>query len=120
MAADAKESFETKTLVEWPAVKTTRTIGDGLRTQSLGALNFKHVLQFVDGIVAVPEEDIYSAMRAVLHATELVAEPSGAVTVAAALFGARSLPEARKVVAVVSGGNIDPALQESLEAATTR
>ncbi len=116
LAADAKESFETKSLVEWPAAKTTRTIGDGLRTQSLGALNFKHVLRFVDGIVAVPEEDIYAAMRAVLRATELVAEPSGAVTVAAALFGASGLPKAAKVVAVVSGGNIDPALQESLVA----
>jgi len=50
LAADAKESFETKTLVEWPATKTTRTIGDGLRTQSLGALNFEHVLRYVDGI----------------------------------------------------------------------
>ncbi len=121
LAADAKESFETKTLVEWPAAKTTRTIGDGLRTQSLGALNFEHVLRFVDGIVAVPEEDIYAAMRAVLLATELVAEPSGAVTVAAALFGARSLPGAAKVVAVVSGGNIDPALLERLdERSTTR
>ena len=36
LAADAKESFGTKTLVEWPAAKTTRTIADGLRTQSLG------------------------------------------------------------------------------------
>ena len=90
---------------------TSRTIGDGLRTQSLGTLNFEHVLRFVDGIVAVPEEDIYRAMRAVLDATELVAEPSGAVTVAAALFGASGLPKVKTVVAVVSGGNIDPALK---------
>ena len=115
LAADAKESFETKTLVEWPAAMTTRTIGDGLRTQSLGVLNFEHVLRFVDGIVAVPEEDIYAAMRLVLGATDLVAEPSGAVTVAAALFGAAGLPRAKKVVAVVSGGNIDPALLARLE-----
>ena len=111
LAADAKESFETRTLVEWPAAMTSRTIGDGLRTQSLGTLNFEHVLRFVDGIVAVPEEDIYRAMRAVLDATELVAEPSGAVTVAAALFGASGLPKVKTVVAVVSGGNIDPALK---------
>ena len=116
LAADAKESFETKRLVEWPAAMTSRTIGDGLRTQSLGALNFEHVLRYVDGIVTVPEEEIYAAMRAVMRATEVVAEPSGAVTVAAALFGAERLPEARAVVAVVSGGNIDPALQEQMMA----
>ena len=118
LAADAKESFETRTLVEWPATKTSRTIGDGLRTQSLGRLNFKHILRFVDGIVGVPEEDIYSGMRSILSATELVAEPSGAVTVAAALFGAGGLPKAGKVVAVVSGGNIDPVLREQMSAAS--
>ncbi len=116
LAADAKESFETKTLVEWPAAMTSRTIGDGLRTQSLGALNFQHVLQFVDGIVAVPEDDIYTALRAMLAATDLVAEPSGAVTVAAALFGVASLPRAKKVVAILSGGNIDPVLKDQLMA----
>src|ERR1700742_2739609 len=57
LAADAKESFYSKKLVEWPAEKTTRTIGDGLRTQSLGVLNFEHVLRFVDGIVSVTEDE---------------------------------------------------------------
>lgn len=114
LAADAKESFETKRLVEWPVAKTSRTIGDGLRTQSLGALNFDYVLRYVNGIVTVPEDDIYAAMRVVMGATDLVAEPSGAVTVAAALFGTGGLPKVRKVVAVVSGGNIDPALKERM------
>ena len=68
LAADAKESFYSKTLVEWPAAKTTRTIGDGLRTQSLGVLNFAHVLKFVDGIVTVTEEEIFAAMRVMLGA----------------------------------------------------
>jgi threonine dehydratase len=122
LAADAKESFYTKTLVEWPAEKTTRTIGDGLRTQSLGVLNFEHVLRFVDGIVTVTEEEILAAMRVMLGATKLVPEPSGAVTLAAALFHAGELPKARKVAVVLSGGNLEPALREQLEAkmATTR
>jgi len=115
LAADAKESFETKTLVEWPASKTTRTIGDGLRTQSLGALNFEHVLRFVDGIVTVSEEEIFSAMRVMLAATKLIPEPSGAVTLAAALFHAHELPKVRKVAVVLSGGNLEPALRERLE-----
>jgi len=101
--------------VEWPAEKTTRTIGDGLRTQSLGVLNFSHVIQFVDGIVTVSEEEILAAMRVMLCATKLVPEPSGAVTLAAALFHAHELPKASKVAVVLSGGNLEPALREQLE-----
>jgi threonine dehydratase len=115
LAADAKESFYSKTLVEWPAEKTTRTIGDGLRTQSLGVLNFAHVLRFVDGIVSVSEEEIFAAMRVMLGATKLVPEPSGAVTLAAALFHADQLPTASKVAVVLSGGNLEPALRNRLE-----
>ena len=116
LAADAKESFDTRTLVEWPAARTTRTIGDGLRTQSLGALNFEHVLRYVDGIVAVTEDEIFAAMRIMLAATELVPEPSGAVTLAAALFHAHEMPPARTIVVVLSGGNLEPALKLQLQA----
>jgi threo-3-hydroxy-L-aspartate ammonia-lyase len=115
LAADAKESFYSKTLVEWPAAKTTRTIGDGLRTQSMGVLNFAHVMRFVDGIVTVSEEEILAAMRVMLGATKLVPEPSGAVTLAAALFHAEELPKARKVAVILSGGNLEPELKERLE-----
>jgi threonine dehydratase len=114
LSADAKESFDTKTLVEWPAAKTTRTIADGLRTQSLGERNFAHILRFVDGIVTVTEDEIREALRVVLKATSIVAEPSGAVTLAAALFHAQELPEARRIVAIVSGGNLDPDLRVEL------
>jgi len=116
LAADAKQSFETRTLVEWPAAKTTRTLGDGLRTQSLGRLNFEHILRYVDGIVTVSEDEILAAMRLLLAATSLVPEPSGAVTLAAAVFHSHELPEARRVVAVLSGGNIEPGLKRQLEA----
>jgi len=116
VAADAKESFETRTLVEWPAEKTTRTIGDGLRTQSLGELNFHHILKHVDGIVAVAEDEILAAMRVLLANSGLVPEPSGAVSLAAVLFHAHELPPAKKVAIVLSGGNIDPALLETLQA----
>ncbi|MBB5345639.1 threonine ammonia-lyase [Tunturibacter empetritectus] len=115
LAADAKESFYSKTLVEWPAAKTTRTLGDGLRTQSLGVLNFAHVMKFADGIVTVSEEEILAAMRVMLRATTLVPEPSGAVTLAAALFHAEELPKVKKVAVILSGGNLEPALREQLE-----
>jgi threonine dehydratase len=116
LAADSLESFRTRTLVEWPASATTRTICDGLRTQSLGALNFEHILHFVDGIVTCSEAEIRTATRIILQATHIVAEPSGAVTLAAALFHAHQLPAAKRIVAIVSGGNIEPALREQLVA----
>jgi threonine dehydratase len=114
LAADAKESFETKTLVEWPAAMTTRTISDGLRTQSLGRLNFEHIVRFVDGICAVSEEEILTAMRVMLAATGLVAEPSGAVTLAAALFHHAEMPRCSRMVVILSGGNVDPELRNNI------
>jgi len=116
LAADATESFRTKTLVEWPAAQTTRTMADGLRTQSLGALNFAHVMRYVDGMVNVSEAEIEAAMRVMLAATDLVAEPSGAVTLAAALFHHAELPKCERMAAVLSGGNIEPELKQRLQA----
>jgi threonine dehydratase len=78
-------------------------------------LNFHHVLRFVDGIVTVTEEEILAAMRVMLGATKLVPEPSGAVTLAAALFHPGELPKARKVAVVLSGGNLEPELREQLQ-----
>ena len=115
LAADAKESFDTKKLVEWTAAQTSRTISDGLRTQSVGVLNFAHILHFVDGIVTVSEDEILAAMRIMLAATGFVAEPSGAVTLAAALYRHRELPRCDKLVAVLSGGNIDPEMRREIE-----
>ena len=115
LAADATESFRTRKLVEWPAEKTTRTICDGLRTQSMGKLNFAHVMRYVDGMVNVSDDEILRAMRIMLDATDLVPEPSGAATFAAALFHRGELPPCERMVAVLSGGNIDPALKAKLE-----
>lgn len=110
LAGDTAESFRTGKIVTWPAELTSRTIADGLRTQSVGVRNFAHIQAFVDGIVTVSEAEIRSAMRAIVAATRLVPEPSGAVAVAALLFHAHQLPPFRKAVAVVSGGNVDPAM----------
>ena len=110
LAGDTAESFRTGSIVTWPAEKTSRTIADGLRTQSVGELNFAHIRKFVDGIVAVTEAEIRAAMRAIVAATRLVPEPSGAVAAAALLFHADQLPAYTTAVAVVSGGNVDPAM----------
>jgi threonine dehydratase len=110
LAADTAESFRTGKIVTWGAELTSRTIADGLRTQSVGVRNFAHILAFVEGIVTVSEAEIRAAMRAIVASARLVPEPSGAVAAAALLFHGAELPEYRKAVAVVSGGNVDPAL----------
>lgn len=124
LAGDAAESFRTGRIVNWSAELTGRTIADGLRTQSLGKRNFAHIQAFVDGVVTVTEKEIRAAMRAIVNTARLIPEPSGAVAVAALLFHTRELPEYRKAVAVVSGGNVDPALlakvltEQSLDSAS--
>lgn len=110
LAGDAAESFRTGKIATWPAELTSRTIADGLRTQSVGVRNFAHIQAYVDTIITVTEAEIRAAMRAIVATTRLVPEPSGAVTSAALLFHAKELPAYRKAVAVISGGNVDPRL----------
>jgi threonine dehydratase len=110
LAADAQESLRAGHLVTWPAELTSRTIADGLRTQSLGDLNFLHVRAFVDDILTVKEDEIREAMRTLAHSARLTPEPSGAVTTAAMLFHQTDLLPYRKAVVVMSGGNVDPEL----------
>jgi threonine dehydratase len=106
LAGDTAESFRTGKIVEWPAELTSRTLADGLRTQSVGVRNFAHIRAFVDGIVTVTEAEIRAAMRAIIATARLVPEPSGAVAAAALLFHAEQLSPYRKAVAIVSGGNV--------------
>ena len=108
LAGDATESFRTGKLTTWPAELTSRTIADGLRTQSVGVRNFAHIQAFVDGILTVTEAEIRAAMRAIVTQARIVPEASGAVTTAALLFHRHQLPPFKTAVAVVSGGNVDP------------
>ena len=116
LAADAQESFRGGKLVSWPAEMTTRTICDGLRTQSLGELNFLHVRAFVDDILTVSEDEIRGGMRALLHTARLTPEPSGAVTTAAMLFHQAELLPYRKAVIIMSGGNVEPEILHAVMA----
>ena len=110
LAADARESLRTGTLVELPAEQVGRTIADGLRVRKLGYAPFEHISAFVDDIVAVSEDEILDAMRRMALRARLVAEPSGAVAFAAHLFHRDELPATRLNVAMVSGGNVEPQL----------
>jgi threonine dehydratase len=108
LAADAQSSFRAGKIVDFPAEQVSRTLADGLRTQSIGPINFQHIQKYVDDIVTVTEDEIREAMRLLAANPKTVAEPSGAVSVAAFLFHRDQLPKTKLNVAVISGGNIDP------------
>lgn len=110
LANDAQQSFRKGEIVQLPAERVSSTLADGLRTQSVGSLNFEHIRQYVDDIITVTEDEIRGAVRRIVQDSRIVAEPSGAVTFAGWLFHSKELPASKKTVAVVSGGNIEPQL----------
>ena len=120
LAADARASLEAGEIVRWPAELVSRTIADGTRTQALGARTFAHLLAHLDAIVTVTETEIAAAVRLAAERSRLVVEPSGALSIAAMTFHAAEsgLTDLDgSIVAVVSGGNVDPdAYREYLEA----
>jgi threonine dehydratase len=107
LAADAQASLRSGKIVQATAEQTSRTLADGLRTQSIGAINFEHIRRYVDDIVTVSEDEIRKAMRLLATDPKTLAEPSGAVAVAAFLFHRDQLPRTTMNVAVISGGNLE-------------
>ncbi|HEX9306931.1 MAG TPA: threonine ammonia-lyase [Anaeromyxobacter sp.] len=83
------------------------TIADGIAVKRAGDLTFEHVRRFVDEIVTVSEEEIASAILYLLEKEKTVVEGAGAVGVAALMQRKVRGLEGKKVVAVISGGNID-------------
>jgi len=111
VAADARDSLRQGRIVRWSAEDVTRTMADGVRGQAIGKRPFAHLSRLMDDVVTVSEEEIAATVRLIAEETRLVVEPSGAVAPAAARFHAREAGVADlqgTVVAVVSGGNVDP------------
>jgi threonine dehydratase len=84
-----------------------RTIIDGLRVRRVGEINFGVVQRFVDGIVALPDKEIFEAMIWIMERCKLVVEGAAAAPVAALLNGLIDLPAGSKVAVVLSGGNVN-------------
>ena len=61
LAADAQASLRAGKIVQFPAEQVSRTLADGLRTQSIGPINFDHMQYFVDDIITVTEDEIRKA-----------------------------------------------------------
>ena len=111
LAADARDSLRARQIVRWSAEDVTRTIADGVRGQAIGKRPFAHLSRLMDDIVTVTEAEIAAGVRLIAEETRLVVEPSGAVAPVAARYHAREAELEHlegTVVAVVSGGNVDP------------
>ena len=87
-------------------LETVKTFADGIAVKHPGDVTFGMVRKYVDQVVTVSEDEIAAAILALIEKQKLIAEGAGAVSVAAAMF--HKLPiEGKKVVCIVSGGNID-------------
>jgi threonine dehydratase len=117
LAADAAESLAVGRVVRWDGRLTSRTIADGARSQGIGQRPFDHLSRLLDGVVTVTDAEIAATVRLLAEEARLVVEPTGAVAPAAARFRALEAGLAGRsgtVVAVVSGGNVDPARYREL------
>ena len=102
-AAGMKASIEAGHVV---SLDTAKTIADGIAVKKPGDLTFALCQQYVDEVVTVSEDEIASAILALMEGQKTVAEGAGAVPVAAVMFGKVDTSE-KKTVCVVSGGNVD-------------
>lgn len=82
------------------------TIADGIAVKQPGENTFRLVSEYVDEIVTVTEDEISTAILTLIEQHKMIAEGAGAASVAAVLFNKIDVKN-KKVVAVVSGGNID-------------
>jgi threonine dehydratase len=88
-------------------LQTVNTIADGLAAPMAGTLTYEIVRRYVDDVVLVTDDEIASAVRSILAFTKLLVEPAGAAAVAAILARKVPLRPGDRVVAVLSGGNVD-------------
>ncbi|HVX41279.1 MAG TPA: threonine/serine dehydratase [Gemmatimonadaceae bacterium] len=83
----------------------TPGLADGLLATQVGAIPFEHHQRFLDDVVQVDDDALCGAMRLLLDRMKLVAEPSGAITIAALMTG--TFTPRGPTVAILSGGNIE-------------
>jgi threonine dehydratase len=94
------------------SVPPARSVADGLLARAIGDLTFQVLKGAVREVAAVTEDAIAAAVRFLYHEAGVVAEPSGAVAVAALLTG--GIRATGPTVAVLTGGNVDPDLHSRL------
>jgi len=105
-AAGAPSMFNSVNNKKIERLDSVSTIADGIAVKEPGENTFKYVNEYVDEIVTVTEDEISSAILALIEQHKMIAEGAGAVSVAAAMFDKVPVSN-KKVVCIVSGGNID-------------
>ncbi len=104
-AAGAPSMYDSVKQGRITELESVSTIADGIAVKKPGDLTFELCQKYVDEIVTVSEDEIASAILALMENQKTVAEGAGATSVAAAMFG--KVDTSKKTVCVVSGGNID-------------
>ncbi|MBI3193572.1 MAG: threonine/serine dehydratase [Ignavibacteriae bacterium] len=102
-ANDCYQTFREKRIVK---LEKATTIADGMRTLSVGQLNFEIIMKHVDDVITIKDEDIYPMMKFFLERMKILVEPTGAVASAAIMKNIKEL-SGKKICAVISGGNVD-------------
>ncbi len=105
-AAGAPGMYESVKQGSLQSLSSVSTIADGIAVKKPGEITYDLVRQYVDDIALVTEDEISSAILALVEKQKMIAEGAGAVSVAAAMFHKFPI-EGKKVVCVISGGNID-------------
>ncbi|HEV8186251.1 MAG TPA: threonine/serine dehydratase [Pyrinomonadaceae bacterium] len=109
-ADDTRQSFLKGERVSIPPPST---IADGLRVQIPGKLTFPIVQKLADDVLTVSDEEIIETLRFMLFRMKILVETSGATAAAAVMF--KKIPaDVRRVGVILSGGNIDPDLLQSV------
>jgi len=89
-------------------LESAKTVADGLAAPFAGQRNLEIIRRDVDDVVLISDDAILDGLRFLMARARIVAEPAGAAAVAALLSGAVKARAGERVVAIVSGGNVDP------------
>ena len=105
-AENAPSMYQSIKQGEAVTLNTVQTFADGIAVKHPGDTTFEMVSKYVDEVVTVNEDEIAAAILALLEKQKVIAEGAGAVSTAAVMFGKVPV-KGKKVVCIVSGGNID-------------
>lgn len=83
------------------------TVADGIAVKEPGQITFDICSRYVDGVVSVTDDQVSAAILALIEKQKMIAEGAGAVSLAAVMFGKIPDMKDKKVVCLISGGNID-------------
>ncbi len=109
-ANDCQQSFRRKEIVR---INPPNTIADGMRTQAVGKRNFEIILNFVDDMITVTDAQVIEMMKFFVERMKVIVEPTGAVAPAAVFHNVLGL-RSKRICAIISGGNVDPAFLKSI------